>query len=136
MTDYGMSVRIDAPLDQALERARAALGEQGFGILTEIDVAATLKAKLGVDVAPQVILGACNAPLAREGLLIEPNLGLLLPCNVVVRTDESGQTLVSALNPEIMVSVPGRPELEPIAADAKERLQKALASIAENSVGS
>ena len=131
MTDYGMSVRVDAPLDQALERARAALGEQGFGILTEIDVAATLKAKLGVDVAPQVILGACNAPLAREGLLIEPNLGLLLPCNVVVRTDESGQNLVSALNPEIMVSVPGRPELEPIAADAKDRLQKALASIAK-----
>ena len=136
MTDYGMSVRIDAPLDQALERARAALGEQGFGILTEIDVAATLKAKLGVDVAPQVILGACNAPLAREGLQIEPNLGLLLPCNVVVRTDESGQTLVSALNPEIMVSVPGRPELEPIAADAKDRLQKALAFIAESSAGS
>ena len=131
MSDYGMSVRIDAPLDQALELARAALGEQGFGILSEIDVAATLKAKLGVDVAPQVILGACNAPLAREGLQIEPNLGLLLPCNVVVRADESGQTLVSALNPEIMVSVPGRPELQPIAADAKDRLQKALASIAQ-----
>ena len=132
MTDYGLSVRVDAPLDQALERARAALGEQGFGILTEIDVAATLEAKLGVDVAPQVILGACNAPLAREGLQIEPDLGLLLPCNVVVRTDESGQTLVSALNPEIMVSVSGRPELEPIAADAKDRLQKVLDSLARS----
>ena len=76
--------------------------------------------------APQVILGACNAPLAREGLRIEPDLGLLLPCNVVVRVDESGQTLVSALNPEIMVSVPGRPELEPVAGDAKARLQNAL----------
>jgi uncharacterized protein (DUF302 family) len=130
MTDYGMSVTVDLPLDQALDRAREALGEQGFGILTEIDVAATLKAKLGVEVPPQVILGACNAPLAREGLQIEPDLGLLLPCNVVVRIDESGKTLVSALNPEIMVSVPGRPELEPIATDAKDRLHKALAAIA------
>ncbi len=79
MPAYGMSVRIDAPLDQALDRARAALSHQGFGILTEIDVAATLKAKLDVDVPPQIILGACNAPLARQGLQIEPDLGLLLP---------------------------------------------------------
>ncbi|MDP9496118.1 MAG: DUF302 domain-containing protein [Actinomycetota bacterium] len=130
-----MSVRIDAPLHQALERTRVALAEQGFGILTEIDVAATLKAKLDVEVPPQVILGACNAPLAREGLQIEPDLGLLLPCNVVVRTDDSGQTLVSSLNPQIMVSVPGRPELEPIAADAKLRLQNALAAVAASSAG-
>lgn len=79
-----------------------------------------MKAKLDVDVPPQVILGACNAPLAREGLQIEPDVGLLLPCNLVDRTDEqSGQTLVSSLNPEIMVSVPDRPELQPIAADAR-----------------
>lgn len=133
MSDYDMSVRIDAPMEEALKRTRAALAEQGFGILTEIDVAATLKAKLDVDVPPQVILGACNAPLAREGLRIEPDLGLLLPCNVVVRTDEqSGQALVSSLNPEIMVSVPDRPELQPIAADAKARLQNALAAVASN----
>ncbi len=132
MSDYGMSVRIDATLEQALDRTRAALAEQGFGILTEIDVAATLKEKLDVDVPPQVILGACNAPLAREGLQIEPDLGLLLPCNVVVRTNDSGQTLVSSLNPEIMVSVPDRPELQPIAADAKARLQNALAAVADN----
>ena len=130
MSDYGMRVRIDATIEEALDRTRAALAEQGFGILTEIDVAATLKEKLDVDVPPQVILGACNAPLAREGLQIEPDLGLLLPCNVVVRTDGSGQTLVSSLNPEIMVSVPGRPELQPIAADAKARLQNALAAVA------
>ncbi len=131
MSDYGMSARIDASMEEALDRTRAALAEQGFGILTEIDVAATLKAKLDVDVPPQVILGACNAPLAREGLQIEPDLGLLLPCNVVVRTDEqSGQTLISSLNPEIMVSVPGRPELQPIAADAKARLQSVLDTVA------
>ncbi len=131
MSDYGMSVRIDASIEEALQRTRAALAEQGFGILTEIDVAATLKAKLDVDVPPQVILGACNAPLAREGLQIEPDLGLLLPCNVVVRTDEqSGQTLISSLNPEIMVSVPGQPQLQPIATDAKARLQSALDTVA------
>ena len=131
MSDYGMSVRIDASMEEALSRTRAALAEQGFGILTEIDVAATLKAKLDVEVPPQVILGACNAPLAREGLQIEPNLGLLLPCNVVVRTDEqSGQTLISSLDPEIMVSVPGQPQLQPIATDAKARLQSALDTVA------
>ena len=131
MADFGMSVHVDAPLHEALERTRTALADQGFGILTEIDVAATLKAKLDVDVPPQIILGACNAPLARQGLQIEPDLGLLLPCNVVVRTDDDGRTLVSALNPELMVTVPGRPELEPIAADAKARLQEALRAVAD-----
>ena len=131
MADFGMSVHVDAPLHEVLERTRAALADQGFGILTESDVAATLKAKLDVDVPPQIILGACNAPLARQGLQIEPDLGLLLPCNVVVRTDGDGQTLVSALNPELMVTVPGRPELEPIAADAKARLQEALRVVAD-----
>ncbi len=135
MSAIGMSVRLDVPLDEALERTRTALAEQGFGILTEIDVAATLKAKLGVEVAPQVILGACNAPLAREGLRIEPDLGLLLPCNVVVRVDEGGSTLVSALDPELLVTVPGRPELEPIAAEAKARLQTALATVADHRDG-
>ena len=132
MSAYGMNVRINAPLDQALDQAKAALSEQGFGILTEIDVAATLKTKLGVDVPAQVILGACNAPLASQGLQIEPDLGLLLPCNVVVRADESGQTLVSALNPEIMISVTDRPQLQPIAADAKARLQNVLAALADD----
>lgn len=128
-SSYGMSVRLDVPLDQALERTRAALSDEGFGVLTEIDVAATMKAKLDVDVPPQVILGACNAPLAREGLTIEPDLGLLLPCNVVVRV-EDGQTLVTALNPDVMVTVPGRPELQPIATDAKNRLRSALQALA------
>jgi uncharacterized protein (DUF302 family) len=131
MVGFGISVHVDIPPEQAIDRTRAALAEQGFGILTEIDVAATLKDKLDVDVPPQVILGACNAPLARQGLAIEPDLGLLLPCNVVVRTDENGRTLVSALDPELMVTVPGRPELAPIAADAKARLHAALRAVAE-----
>src|SRR5690349_14759237 len=132
MADFGMHVHIDLPMEEALQRTRNALAEEGFGILTEIDVAATLRAKLDVYVPPQVILGACNAPLAREGLTIEPDLGLLLPCNVVVRADDDGRTLVSALDPEILVSVPGRPELEPIAADAKIRLQRALHAVADD----
>ena len=124
-----MQVRIDAPFEEAVERVRAALSDQGFGILTEIDVTATLKTKLDVDVPPQVILGACNAPLAHQGLQIEPDLGLLLPCNVVVRVDGDA-TLVSALDPDVMVSVPGRSELEPVAADAKARLRTALDTVA------
>jgi uncharacterized protein (DUF302 family) len=131
MADFGMNVRVDIPIEQALERTRDALAAEGFGILTEIDVAATLKAKLDVYAPPQVILGACNAPLAREGLNIEPDLGLLLPCNVVVRADEDGRTLVSALNPEIMVSVSGRSELEPIAVDARHRLERALRRVSD-----
>ncbi len=130
MTDFGLSVRVNLPLEEAVERTRTALADEGFGILTEIDIAATFKAKLDVYVPPQIILGACNAPLARQGLQIEPDLGLLLPCNVVIRTGDDGQTLVSALNPELLVSVPGRPELEPIAADAKARLENALRAVA------
>jgi uncharacterized protein (DUF302 family) len=133
MSTFGMSVSIDASMDQVLDRTRAALADQGFGILTEIDVAATMKAKLDVDVPPQIILGACNAPLAREGLQIEPDLGLLLPCNVVVRQGDDGRTRLSALDPALMVTVPERPELEPIAAEAKSRLQAALAAVATHS---
>ena len=131
MADFGMNVRVDIPIEQALERTRAALAEEGFGILSEIDVAATLKAKLDVYVPQQVILGACNAPLAREWLHIEPDLGLLLPCNVVVRADEDGRTLVSALDPETMVSVSGRRELEPIARDARLRLERVLRRVSD-----
>jgi uncharacterized protein (DUF302 family) len=125
-----MTVVVDAPFEEADRRTREALADQGFGVLTEIDVAATLKKKLGVDVAPQVILGACNPNLARQGLEIEPGLGLLLPCNVVVRVDESGRTLVSALDPAVMVGVSGRAELEPVAAEATQRLRAALDALA------
>ena len=131
MADFSMNVRVDVPIEQALDRTRTALAEEGFGILSEIDVAATLKAKLDVYVPQQVILGACNAPLAREGLHIEPDLGLLLPCNVVVRADEDGRTLVSALDPETMVSVSGRRELQPVARDAQLRLERVLRRVSD-----
>jgi uncharacterized protein (DUF302 family) len=121
-----MAVSLDAAFDDALERTRAALAGQGFGILSEIDVAATLRAKIGVEVPPQVILGACNPPLAHRGLQAEPDLGLLLPCNVVVRVDERGATRVTALDPDVMVEVTGRAELGPVAAEARQRLRAAL----------
>lgn len=130
MTDFGMSIQVPGPLGAVIERVRSALSAEGFGVLTEIDIAATFKAKLDVDVPPQVILGACNAPLAREGLRIEPDLGLLLPCNVVVRAGEDGQVIVGAVNPEMMVQATGRPDLEPVATDAGARLRRVLDAVA------
>ena len=127
---YGITTTVALPFDEAVTAIRAALATQGFGVLTEIDMAATLKAKLDVDMPSQVILGACNAPLAREGLRVEPDLGLLLPCNVVVRLDEDGSTVVAAVNPEMMVTATGQAGLEPVAADAGARLRRVLDSVA------
>jgi uncharacterized protein (DUF302 family) len=122
----GMGVVLDLPFDAAVARTRDALAEQGFGILSEIDVAATLREKLGVEMPPQLILGACNPSLAHRGLTIEPDLGLLLPCTVVVRSHGEGTTGVTALDPDVMVTVSGRAELGPVAAEARERLAAAL----------
>ena len=107
---------------------KAAFKEQGFGILTEIDIKATLKEKIDADVASYIILGACNPELARRALAIEPEIGLLLPCNVVVRQSE-GKVLVHALDPEVMVSIPGRPELQGIADEAGARVTSALETL-------
>ena len=123
---FGMAVTLEVSYAEAVQRTREALNGQGFGILSEIDVTATLHAKLGVDVPPQVILGACNPPLAHRGLQAEPDLGLLLPCNVVVREVGGGATRVTALDPDVMVDVTGRPELREVAAEARQRLQAAL----------
>ena len=127
---YGNTVTIDPlPMEEALPAVRAAFKEQGFGILTEIDIQATLREKTGAEVEPYVILGACNPQLAQQALQIEPEIGLLLPCNVVVRQSE-GRVLVHALDPEVMVSIPGRPELKGIADDASARIGRALAALA------
>ena len=127
---YGTTVHTSLGFDEALARTREALAEQGFGVLTEIDVRATLKAMLDEDVEPQVILGACNPSLAHQALQVEPGIGLLLPCNVVVRRD-GDRTLVSALDPQMMVRLPDRPELQPVADDAARRLQAALQVVAD-----
>jgi len=126
---YAMTVLVHGSFDEALSAARQALAEQGFGVLTEIDMRATLKAKLDVDIAPQVILGACRPPLAYAALQAEPSIGLLLPCNVVVRAIDDGTVLVQALNPDIMVSMTGNPNLVAVATDASARLSAALDSL-------
>lgn len=129
MSDYAMTITVDTDFAETVERTRAALADQGFGVLTEIDVAATMKAKLGVDLEPYLILGACNPPLAHQALTIAPSIGLLLPCNVVVRAGEDGLTLVEAMDPGVMVAATGDPGLAPVAEQARERLAAALASL-------
>lgn len=126
---YGISTTLDRPFAETVAAVRQALATQGFGILTEIDLAATLKAKLDVDIAPQVILGACNPPLAHRALQAEASIGLLLPCNVVIRSADDGRTRVEALDPDLMVGVTGNDELRPVAQDAAVRLRTALDSL-------
>ncbi|HEY8718552.1 DUF302 domain-containing protein [Pengzhenrongella sp.] len=127
--NYGIRTTLDQPFTQTLRAVRDALLGQGFGILTEIDMAATMKAKLDVDIAPQVILGACNPPLAYRALQAEESVGLLLPCNVVVRSAGGGRTTVEALDPHVMVAVTGNEQLGAVADDAALRLRAALGSL-------
>jgi uncharacterized protein (DUF302 family) len=127
--NHAIAVTVDQPFGQTLTATRDALATQGFGVLTEIDMQATLKAKLGVDIAPQVILGACRPPLAHAALQAEPSIGLLLPCNVVVRAMDAGRTRVETIDPAIMVSVTGNPDLQPVATEARTRLTAALQSL-------
>lgn len=125
------TVELDLPHQQAVQVVTAALAQQGFGVLTAIDVRATLKAKMGVDVADYVILGACNPPLAHRALSADPEIGLLLPCNVTVRQAD-GHALVQAVDPAELLALAGpngagpSPELAAVAADASARLGAAL----------
>lgn len=125
---YALSVTTDGPFDETLTRTRSALEDQGFGVLTEIDIAETLAAKTGETIPDQVILGACRPPLALDALRAEPGIGLLLPCNVVVR-EADDRVLVEAMDPEVMVQVTGNEELHGVADDARARLEAALTSI-------
>jgi uncharacterized protein (DUF302 family) len=125
---YALTTTVRAPHAEAVEKVREALGEQGFGVLTEIDIQSTLKQKLDVDVPAQVILGACRPPLAHAALQAEPSIGLLLPCNVVVRETQDG-TVVEAVDPQTMVAMTENGDLQSVADEAKERLEKALASL-------
>ena len=120
-TGYTLSATTPLPFDQAVERVRDELKADGFGILCEIDVQATMKEKLGVDGEPYLILGACNPPLAHQALQAEPELGVLLPCNVVVY-ERNGSTHVSAIDAERMLSIVGNDQLTEIAADVTRRL--------------
>jgi uncharacterized protein (DUF302 family) len=126
---YALSTTVDQPFGPTLEATRSALADQGFGVLTEIDLAATLKAKLDVDIPAQVILGACRPPLAYAAVQAEPSIGLLLPCNVVVRSIDDATTLVEAMDPKVMVTMTRNEDLTDIAADARGRLTAALAAL-------
>ncbi|PXY22549.1 DUF302 domain-containing protein [Prauserella muralis] len=123
--ELGISIRLATSFAEAVERTRAALAEQGFGVLTEIDVRATLKQKLDEDMEDYLILGACNPPLAHRALGVDRQIGLLLPCNVTVRADGEA-VVVEALDPQVMVEVTGRPGLGPVADEASRRLRAAL----------
>ena len=125
---YGTSVTLGIPFADAVGRVRAALQQQGFGVLTEIDVTATLRARLGEQIEDYLILGACNPPFAHQALDIDRSIGLLLPCNVVVRAAADG-TVVEALDPQVMVTLTGRPELKPVADQVARRLRAALAGL-------
>ncbi len=128
MAGYTRSTTLDRPYDRAVADVRAALTDQGFGVLTEIDLRATLKAKLDVDVAPHVILGACRPQLAHQALALDPAIATLLPCNVAVRAVDETTTVVEAFDPDAMTRIAGD-ALVDVAADARTRLDAALTAL-------
>ena len=130
MTDYTMAVTLDLPYDDVVPQVKHALADQGFGVLTEIDVRATLKTKLGVDVPDQVILGACRPELAHRALDAAPSVAALLPCNVTVRRTGQG-TVVEAVDPAVMSSLERGPEVRAVAAEARNRLSAALRALTQ-----
>jgi uncharacterized protein (DUF302 family) len=125
---YSLSTRTPLDYEAAVARTRECLAEEGFGVLTEIDVRATMRAKLGIERSPYIILGACNPGFAHRALEAEPELGVLLPCNVVVRV-EDGATIVSAVAAAEMLGMVGNPALVPIAAEVGERLERVVARV-------
>jgi uncharacterized protein (DUF302 family) len=128
---YGFSKTLDVPYKEAVEKARAALAEEGFGVLCEIDIKQKLKEKLGVDFRNYVILGACNPPLAYQTLQQEINIGLLLPCNVIVyEADEAGKSVVAAIDAKAMLSVVGdNATLDAVATEVNEKLKRVVAQL-------
>ncbi|MEZ4590097.1 MAG: DUF302 domain-containing protein [Chloroflexota bacterium] len=128
-TPLGFDVYLNSSYDEAITAVTEELKKEGFGVLTEIDVKATLKKKLDVDFRPYKILGACNPNLAHKALSLVPQVGLMLPCNVTVAQEEDGRILVSIINPQQMLGVVDNPDLEAVACDAEERLKRVAAAL-------
>ncbi len=129
-TNYGVGTVVRLDYATAVERVKQALADEGFGILCEIDVAATMQKKLGVDFRPYVILGACNPPFAHRALVEERDIGLLLPCNVVVyAADEPGRSVIAALDAVAALGLTGKPDLRPVADEVNARLHRALSKV-------
>ncbi len=133
-TTYGIGMTVELPYEKAVERIRTELSKEGFGILTEIDVRATLRKKIGVNFKPYIILGACNPTLAYQALTEEPDIGLLLPCNVIVYAAEDPQkSVIVAIDPIEALDLTGNIRIRPIAEDARQRLVRALDAVSEPS---
>jgi len=126
---FGFGKAVDVGFDEAIDKVTAILQTEGFGVLSDIDVAAKLKEKLGADMPPYRILGACNPPLAHQAVEAVPDIGLLLPCNVLVREDDAGTVHVSFMDPEAVLSLVDDPGVVPLAKEVKTRLERVLAAL-------
>lgn len=129
MTDFAFRTHLGAPFDEALNRTMDALKQEGFGVLTEVDVQSTLREKLDVDFRKYAILGACNPPLAHAALTEKLDIGLLLPCNVIVYEEDEDGSSVAILDPVAMMAIGGDPRLDEVAKEARERLKRVVASL-------
>ncbi len=135
MAKYGFGTTVDMTFDNAITHITQALQTEGFGILSDIDVAAAMKKKLNLDMPPYRILGACNPPLAHRALDADPSIGLLLPCNVVVRQDASGVVHIEFMDPDAVLTLVDRPEITTLATEVKQRLQHVMQALGNEATG-